>query len=976
MSKVKLKKTEDLSVNQVVQDVIRIKGARQHVLKDINIDIPKNKLIVITGPSGSGKSSLAFDTVYAEGQRRYVESLSSYARQFISQNSKPDVDSISGLSPSISIDQKTTSHNPRSTVATTTEIYDYLRLMYARIGIVYSPVTNQPIVSHSPSEITEALMSLPSGSKIRLCSPIIINKKGDHAKEIGELKTAGYQRLKIDDQVYDIDNLPAIDKSKNHSIEVIVDRIIINDDVATRLYDSIEKSMKLSNGLLYVDMFGLPDGVSEVRLFDKVLKTGDTIKLSEKFFCIESGFSIDELEPKIFSFNSPHGACQHCHGIGTEVAFNVDAIVPDQEISLLNGAIKLWHEQNSKYYIQVIKSIARHYKFDPSVPFKDLSEQAKDIILYGSKGEPIIMEFETDFEKNKITKVFGGVVEDISRILSNLEGEESDMDKYEIVTKCKMCKGHRLKPESLLVKVDGINIGELCDMNISDAIAWFEELPGKLSNSHKEISKLIVKEVKARLTFLENVGLSYLLLSRGSVTLSGGESQRIRLASQIGSGLCGVIYVLDEPSIGLHPSDNDKLISTLKKLRDLGNTVIVVEHEEETMMAADYIIDIGPGAGADGGYVVAAGTIDEIIANKDSITGRFLSGKEKIEVPKARRKYGRNQHIEVINARENNLKNINVKIPLGMFVAVAGVSGGGKSTLVLDTIYKAIAKKLNGAMSSPGLHDKILHLENVDKIIKIDQSPIGRMPRSNPATYTAVFSLIRDLFTALPESKARGYKPGRFSFNVKGGRCENCQGDGVLKIEMHFLPDVYIDCDVCKGSRYNKETLQIKYKNKSIADILGMTVSEACVFFSSIPSILEKLAALKNVGLGYIKIGQPATTLSGGEAQRVKLAKELSKKSTGNTLYILDEPTTGLHSSDVKKLLNVLHTLVDYGNSVLVIEHNMDVIKTADYVIDIGPSGGNKGGRVVASGTPEEVMDNPESVTGPYLKRVISRNIN
>lgn len=961
-------------VEFTAQNCIVIKSARQHVLKNFDITIPKNKLIVITGPSGSGKSSLAFDTIYAEGQRRYVESLSSYARQFISQNSKPDVDSIYGLSPSISIDQKTTSNNPRSTVATITEIYDYLRLMYARIGIVYSPATGEPIVSHSASEITEIISQLPVGTKLRICAPIIRGKKGEHTKELMDLKKQGYQRIKIDGKVYDLDTIPTIEKNKSHVIEVIVDRIIIVETMGNRLSDSVEKALLVAEGIMCVDIVDLPEGMKEFEFSNgRVIKKDDTIKFSEKFMCLVSDFTLDELEPRIFSFNSPHGACKSCGGLGTEIAFNVDAIVPDKNLSLEEGAIKLWHDNNAKFYRQVLASLAKQYDFSLKVSFKDLPLNIQDLIIYGSKGEVVDFYFETDFEKNKIKKAFGGVVEDIARIIAATDDLHEEADRYQIMTHCRECKGHRLRKESLLVKVNGINIGELSNFSVSAAIEWFKNLNNHLSATHQAIAKPIIKEVISRLVFLQDVGLEYLTLSRSASTLSGGESQRIRLASQIGSGLCGVIYVLDEPSIGLHPSDNDKLIATLRRLRDLGNTVIVVEHEEETMLAADHIIDIGPGAGVDGGYVVAQGTLQEIMDNPNSITGKFLSGKEFIEVPRARRKYGKNQSIEIINAREHNLKNIDVKIPLGMFVVVTGVSGGGKSTLVIDTIYAALAKKMNGSGAMPGLHDKILNIENIDKIIKIDQSPIGRTPRSNPATYTAVFGQIRDWFTALPESKARGYKPGRFSFNVKGGRCENCQGDGVLKIEMHFLPDVYVNCEVCKGLRYNKETLEIKYKNKSIAEVLNMTVTESCEFFKTIPAIYEKVLALKNVGLGYIKIGQPATTLSGGEAQRVKLAKELAKKSTGNTLYILDEPTTGLHSSDIKKLLNVLHTLVDYGNSMLVIEHNIDVIKTADYIIDIGPKGGMSGGYVVASGTPEEVAENPSSVTGPYLVKALAK---
>lgn len=958
-----------LCFTKYMQNIV-IKGARENNLKDVNIEIPKNKLVVITGPSGSGKSSLAFETIYAEGQRRYVESLSSYARQFLNLQEKPDVDSITGLSPAIAIDQKTTSKNPRSTVATVTEIYDYLRVLFARIGIVYSPETGKPIQSQTSSDMIKKAMSLPIGTKIYICAPVIRGKKGEHIKELIDLKKLGYQRFKINGEIYETESLPKLDKNHKNDVEVVVDRLVISDAISNRLADSIETTLRLSEGILHIEIVTLPPETK-----GKIIINGDTIKdrdiiiMSEKFSCPVSNFALEELEPRIFSFNSPFGACTACDGLGTETYFNIDLVVPNQNLSLAEGAIEPWNRANPKYYKQILESLAVHYKFSMSEPFKNLTEENKNIILNGSKDE-ILMTFYDEFRKYSITRRFDGVMDDLSKRHDETEHEDiaNALKKYQNLVPCRACNGHRLRPSSLSVKIAEKNIGQVVDMTVADVKIWFSELPKYLNGEQNEIAHRVLKEINDRLTFLVDVGLDYLSLSRSSATLSGGESQRIRLASQIGSGLSGVMYVLDEPSIGLHQSDNTKLIKTLKNLRDMGNSVIVVEHDEETMLAADHIIDVGPCAGRDGGYIVAEGTIEEIKNNDKSITGAYLSGREKIEVPTARRRFGKNSKMRIVNARSHNLKNITVDIPLGMFVSITGVSGSGKSTLILDTLYNAVNNKINGSSITPGIHDKIEGIDELDKIIEIDQSPIGRTPRSNPATYIGAFNYIRDHFTALPESKARGYKPGRFSFNVKGGRCEKCQGDGVIKIEMHFLPDVYIKCDACNGKRYNRETLEIKYKDKSISDVLGMTAIEACEFFGNIPMIKDKFKAMVNVGLGYIKIGQQATTLSGGEAQRVKLSKELCKKATGNTLYILDEPTTGLHSVDIKKLLNVLHTLVDYGNSVIVIEHNMDVIKTSDYVIDIGPKGGSSGGEVVAFGTPEDIVKVKESVTGEYLK--------
>jgi len=955
----------------IVDDYIRVRGAKEHNLKSVDVDIPRNQLIVITGLSGSGKSSLAFDTIYAEGQRRYVESLSSYARQFLNIQDKPDVESITGLSPAIAIDQKTTSRNPRSTVGTVTEIYDYMRLLYARIGVPHSPTTGLPIESQSVSQMVDKIMELPIGSKIYLLAPIVRGGKGEHRKELQMLQKQGFQRVKIDGKVYELTELPDIDKNKKHNIEVVVDRIVVSEELGNRLPDSIETALRLSDGLLFVEIVGLPETKSKKK---SEFEVGSKITLSSKFACQVSGFTLNEIEPRLFSFNSPFGACKYCDGLGTELIFNPDMIVPDTSLSLYDKAVAPWANTPSKYFIQMFEGLAKHYGFSIHKPFKELPEAIKQIIIYGSGDEDVKIHYTDSTRSFVSNKPYEGVIPNLERRLRETEsdGAREELMKYQSSTHCEHCNGYRLNAEALCVKIAGLHVGEICSFTIENAAQWFSELEAKLSNKHKQIAEKVLKEIRDRLGFLVNVGLDYLTLSREAGTLSGGEAQRIRLASQIGSGLSGVLYVLDEPSIGLHQCDNERLLATLQNLKSLGNTVIVVEHDEDTMRHSDYLIDMGPGAGVHGGIIVAQGTAEEVMANKNSVTGQYLSGARKIAVPKARRLVSRNKKISITNARANNLKNINVDIPLGIFCCVTGVSGGGKSSLVIETLYKSVMKKLHGSKDIPGLHDSISGIEYIDKIIEIDQSPIGRTPRSNPATYTGAFSPIRDWFTALPESAARGYKSGRFSFNVKGGRCETCQGDGMIKIEMHFLPDVYVKCDECQGRRYNRETLEIKYRDKSISDVLNMTVDEAVPFFANNPSVLEKCAALHEVGLGYITLGQSATTLSGGEAQRIKLAKELSKRSTGRTLYILDEPTTGLHSEDIRKLLGVLHKLVDAGNTIVVIEHNLDVIKTADWIIDIGPAGGNKGGKVVAVGTPEQVAANKESVTGKYIKPLLA----
>ncbi len=942
-----------------MEDKIEVRGAKEHNLKNINVTIPKNKLVVITGLSGSGKSSLAFDTIYAEGQRRYVESLSAYARQFLQLQNKPNVEYISGLSPAIAIDQKTTSKNPRSTVGTITEIYDYLRLLFARIGVPYSPATGLPIQSQTVSQMVDAISALPKDTKIYILAPIVKGEKGEHRKELMHLKKQGFQRVKIDNIIYELDDLPVIDKNKKHLIELVVDRLSINDELNNRLADSIEIALKHGNGIIHVE----------------ILDSEKVLTFSEKYACPVSGFQIDEIEPRIFSFNSPFGACQVCEGIGIEHYFNEDLIVPNRSLSVNQGAIAPWEVLKSRYQTQILHSLAAHYKFSLDVDFDKLPENVQKVILYGSGDEEIELSLNDGMKSQIIKKPFEGIIPDLQKRYHNADDywAKDDMEKFQSTRPCSSCGGYRLKPESLCIKIAGIHIGEVSSFTISDVFEWFYALPEKLDVTQNKIAERVIKELKERVGFLKNVGLDYLTLSRNSGTLSGGESQRIRLASQIGSGLTGVLYVLDEPSIGLHQSDNKRLIATLKNLRDIGNTVIVVEHDEETMATADYLIDIGPGAGVHGGEVIASGTPQEVTDCPESITGQYLKGTKFIPIPSKRRTGQSGKFIQLTGACSNNLQNVKIKIPLGTFTCVTGVSGGGKSTLIIHTLYKAAIKKLEQTAVVPGKYDTISGLEYLDKIIDIDQSPIGRTPRSNPATYTGVFSPIRDWFTNLPEAKARGYKVGRFSFNVKGGRCETCQGDGLIKIEMHFLPDVYVMCEECKGKRYNRETLEIRYKDKSIADVLDMTVEDALKFFDKVPVIKEKIDALMDVGLGYIKIGQSATTLSGGEAQRVKLAKELARRSTGKTLYIFDEPTTGLHSDDINKLLKVLHKLVDLGNTAIVIEHNMDVIKTADYMIDVGPGGGDKGGKIVACGTPEDVVKVKESITGEYLKEYLKK---
>ncbi|MEZ5691968.1 MAG: excinuclease ABC subunit UvrA [Rickettsiales bacterium] len=947
----------------MTNDFISVRGAKEHNLKNIDIDIPREKLVVITGPSGSGKSSLAFDTIYAEGQRRYVESLSAYARQFLNIQDKPDVESIDGLSPAIAIDQKTTSRNPRSTVGTITEIYDYLRLFYARVGIPYSPATGLPIESQTVSQMVDKIMEFEEGTKILLLAPFVRGGKGEHKKEIADLKKKGFQRLRLDGEIHKIDELPAIDKNKKHDVDVVVDRITISNDLGNRLADSIETAIGISGGLINVETV------------TKSPEKSKSLTLSSKFACPVSGFTLAEIEPRLFSFNSPYGACQTCDGLGTQLTFDVNLVIPDTSKSLAEGAIAPWNSSQGKYFTQTLEGLAKHYKFSLSAPFSTLDDDIKEMILYGSGDENVKIAYADGARQYTSNKPFEGVIPSLERRWKETDSSwmREELGKFQNNHDCETCSGYRLKKEALCVKISGLNIGEVTKFGIDKAYEWFDTINKKLNKKQQKIAEKVVKEIRERLQFLINVGLDYLTLSRQSGTLSGGESQRIRLASQIGSGLSGVLYVLDEPSIGLHQCDNERLLNTLKHLRDLGNTVIVVEHDEDTMRAADHLIDIGPAAGIHGGYIVAQGTTQEVMNDPKSITGEYLSGKKFIAVPDKTRPFLKHKKITIKGARENNLQNVTAEIPLGTFTSVTGVSGGGKSSLIIETLYKAIAKKLNHNRNIPGEHDSIKGLEFIDKIIEIDQSPIGRTPRSNPATYTGAFTPIRDWFAALPEAKARGYTSGRFSFNVKGGRCEACQGDGVTKIEMHFLPDVYVKCDVCHGKRYNRETLEIKYKDKSISDILEMTVEEGVKFFNSQPSIREKLASLQEVGLSYIAVGQSATTLSGGEAQRIKLAKELSKRATGRTLYILDEPTTGLHSDDIKKLLSVLHKLVDSGNTVLVIEHNMDVIKTSDWVIDIGPGGGNKGGKIVVAGTPQTVANCKESITGKYLSPLLKK---
>jgi len=947
---------------------IVIKGAKEHNLKNISLEIPKDKFIVITGLSGSGKSSLAFDTIYAEGQRRYVESLSAYARQFLDKMKKPKVDLIEGLSPAISIEQKNTSKNPRSTVATVTEIYDYMRVLYARAGIPYSPFTGKPIKSQSVAEIVDKIKNLPKKNTIYLLAPFVRGRKGEYKKEIASYKRRGFQRVKVDGKYCDIDKFPELNKKIKHDIAIVVDRIIINNDLGNRLAEGVESALNLADGLIFVEY--------ENETLPKKYRKTEKIVFSSKFACPESGFTIEEIEPRLFSFNSPYGACQECEGIGVNLNVDPNLVIPNPKKSIQDGVIEPWSKSTTLYYAQTLSSLAKYYKFSLADPWKKLPKKIQNIILYGSDEDEIKFSYDDGYEKYSTRKTFEGVINNLERrfLETDSEWKREEISQYQSETSCEKCKGMRLKDEALCVKIDNLNISEVTKKSISDAKKWFSSLNEKLNEKEKKIAQHILKEINERLNFLLNVGLDYLTLSRESGTLSGGESQRIRLASQIGSGLTGVIYVLDEPSIGLHQKDNVKLINALKRLRDLGNTVIVVEHDTETMENADHIIDLGPEAGVDGGNIVAQGEIKIIMDNKNSITGSYLSKKKSISIPNKRRLAKNGRYLEILGATGNNLKNINLKIPLGTFTCVTGVSGSGKSTLIVNTLYNALNLMLNNNKSRkiPMPFKNYKGTEQIDKIIDIDQSPIGRTPRSNPATYTGAFSPIRDWFTNLPESKARGYKVGRFSFNVKGGRCESCEGDGVITYEMHFLPDVYIACDVCKGSRYNRETLEIKFKDKNISDVLNMTVDEGCNFFENIPTVRSKLLTLKKVGLGYIKIGQQATTLSGGEAQRIKLAKELSKRSTGRTMYILDEPTTGLHTHDIKKLLEILQTFVIQGNTVVVIEHNLDVIKTADWIIDMGPDGGVNGGQIIGEGNPEKISEISASYTGNFLKNIIN----
>ena len=941
---------------------ISVRGAREHNLADVDIDLPRNSLVVLTGLSGSGKSSLAFDTIYAEGQRRYVESLSAYARQFLDMMNKPDVDLIEGLSPAISIEQKTTSRNPRSTVGTVTEIYDYMRLLWARIGVPYSPATGLPIRSQTVSQMVDNLLAMAAGTRLYLLAPIVRGRKGEYRKELAELHRKGFSRVRINGEIYDVEETPALDKQKKHDIEVVVDRIVIqpdSDELATRLADSLETALGLSDGLAFAD-----DADSGARMV-----------FSARFACPESGFTIDEIEPRLFSFNNPFGACAACDGLGVSSHFDEQLVVPDRRITLRDGALAPWSSNSSRYYLQTLESLARQFTFSIDVPFHELPADIQSIILHGSGKTPVVMEFDDGLRSYRTTKPFEGVIPNLARRYRETDSAwvREEMDKFRANQPCAACHGKRLKPEALAVKVEAHDITDIARLSIADARDWFAGLGNRLTGQDSEIATRILKEINERLGFLVNVGLGYLSMARNSGTLSGGESQRIRLASQIGSGLTGVLYVLDEPSIGLHQRDNDRLLATLVRLRDLGNTVLVVEHDEEAIRLADYVVDMGPGAGVHGGQVVASGTPADVMANPASLTGQYLSGALEIAVPPQRRKAKKDRFIRVENATGNNLRDVTVKFPLGVLTCVTGVSGGGKSTLVLETLWKSLARTLHKAREMPAPHKAVYGAEFLDKVVDIDQSPIGRTPRSNPATYTGAFTPIREWFANLPEAKARGYAPGRFSFNVKGGRCEACQGDGLIKIEMHFLPDVYVTCDSCKGRRYNRETLEITWRGKSIADVLDMTVEEGVDYFKAVPAIREKLETMHRVGLGYVRIGQQATTLSGGEAQRVKLSKELSRRATGRTVYILDEPTTGLHFHDIAKLLEVLQELVDQGNSVIVIEHNMDVIKTADWIIDLGPEGGDGGGFIVAEGTPETVAAVGESHTGTYLARLLKK---
>lgn len=965
---------------------ITIRGAREHNLKNVDLTIPRDKLVVFTGLSGSGKSSLAFDTIYAEGQRRYVESLSAYARQFLEMMQKPDVDQIDGLSPAISIEQKTTSKNPRSTVGTVTEIYDYMRLLWARVGVPYSPATGLPIESQTVSQMVDRVLALPEGTRLYLLAPVVRGRKGEYRKELADWLKKGFQRVKIDGTFHELAEVPPLDKKIPHDIDVVVDRIVVRPDLGQRLAESFETALKLAEGLAVVEFADSPNApageANTAATSGKDKKTAkihdksgpERLLFSEKFACPVSGFTIPEIEPRLFSFNNPYGACPECGGLGIEQHVDADLVIPDKELSLRKGAIAPWAKSSSPYYLQTLTALGKHYKFSLDAKWKELPKKAQNAILYGSGDDEIKFSYEDGVRSYDTKKPFEGVITNIQRRFRETESEwaREELGKYFSDVPCAACHGHRLKPEALCVKVGAKHIGEIAELSVKAAGEWFASVPDALNKQQNEIAARILKEIRERLTFLLDVGLNYLTLARASGTLSGGESQRIRLASQIGSGLTGVLYVLDEPSIGLHQRDNARLLDTLKRLRDLGNTVIVVEHDEDAIMLADHVVDVGPGAGMHGGRIVAQGTPAEVMANPKSLTGKYLTGEKFVPIPE-RRPPNHRRTLKVVNARGNNLKNVSAEIPLGLFTCVTGVSGGGKSTLLIDTLYRALARKLNNASEAAAPHDRIEGLEHIDKIIDIDQSPIGRTPRSNPATYTGAFTPIREWFAGLPESKARGYEPGRFSFNVKGGRCEACQGDGVIKIEMHFLPDVYVTCDVCKGKRYNRETLEVLFKGKSIADVLDMTVEEAAEFFKAVPRVRETFKTLQRVGLDYIRVGQQATTLSGGEAQRVKLAKELSKRATGRTLYILDEPTTGLHFHDVAKLLEVLHELVAQGNSVVVIEHNLEVIKTADWVIDLGPEGGDGGGEIVAWGPPEDIVKAPRSYTGKFLKPVLEK---
>jgi len=966
---------------------ISVRGAREHNLKGIDIDLPRDALVVITGLSGSGKSSLAFDTIYAEGQRRYVESLSAYARQFLEMMQKPDVEHIDGLSPAISIEQKTTSRNPRSTVATVTEIYDYMRLLWARVGVPYSPVTGLPIEAQTVSNMVDRVMALPEGTRLYLLAPVVRGRKGEYRRELAEWQKAGFTRVRIDGEMYEIEQAPALDKKYKHDIEVVVDRLAVREGIETRLADSFETALKLAEGLAYVDLADTtvgttptpnpsPEGEGSKGGLKGAGLPPNRIVFSEKFACPVSGFTIEEIEPRLFSFNAPQGACPTCDGLGEKQLFDPQLVVPNEALSLKQGAVVPWAKSNppSPYYMQVLASLAKAYDFDLNTPWNQLAQDQRDIVLHGTGGLPVALTFKDGRKEYTVTKPFEGVIGNLNRRLLQTDSAwmREELSRFQTAQPCETCHGKRLNDKALAVKVAGEDIATPVRFSVTSAKDWFLALPEKLTETQNQIARAILKEINERLGFLDNVGLDYLNLDRTSGTLSGGESQRIRLASQIGSGLSGVLYVLDEPSIGLHQRDNDRLLETLKRLRDLGNTVIVVEHDEDAIRAADHVVDLGPGAGVHGGEVVAEGTLAEVLANPNSLTAAYLTGARAIEVPAKRRK-GNGHTLTVHGARANNLKDVTASVPLGTFTCVTGVSGSGKSSFTIDTLHAGAARALNGARIIAGPHDKITGLEYCDKVIEIDQSPIGRTPRSNPATYTGAFTQIRDWFAGLPEAQARGYKPGRFSFNVKGGRCEACQGDGLIKIEMHFLPDVYVTCEECHGRRYNRETLEVKFKGLSIADVLDMTIEDAEEFFKAVPPIRDKMHMLNEVGLGYVKVGQQATTLSGGEAQRVKLAKELSRRSTGQTLYILDEPTTGLHFEDVRKLLEVLHRLVDQGNTVVVIEHNLDVIKTADWILDLGPEGGVRGGEVVAEGTPEQIAAEPRSYTGQYLRPMLEK---